>query len=490
MRFAAKFGFYLGGLLVSVWCVEQLLSFQQQVPQQQVPQQQVLATQQGRKSVRLQVTLSPKPLQALKGQLGWKVQIPGNRPLATPAYDSGKLFIGGGFGSHEFYSLDAQTGRLVWALRTSDDGPTAAVVEDDKVIFNTESCVLICADAKTGKVLWERWMGDPLMSQPAICEGKVFMVYPAKTGKHHLACLDLQTGKILWEHPIAGEAISAPVIAKNFVYLTTVDGTLYQFTAEGKKVFANRMNATSAPTVWGRKVFVAQRIVHQKPSKGEKQMPPTEEAISAMQAPNPYPPKGFPPIHQLTKKSAPYLQFERQQQVYEAQKSHDVGVGFGVAPQTAKLPQAKANLGVATVSGVWAYQGSRPIVVAGKSYQSMDEEVRCVNVHTGKLLWRYRHPKRGQNFTGRTLTLPVTVNGKTFVGTSDGQVLCLDAKTGKVLWEVKIGEPISAQLTVAKGWVYGATDKGTVFGFPTGDSKDDGWHMWGGNPQHNGFCRD
>ncbi len=33
----------------------------------------------------------------------WKVTIPGNRPLATPAIANGKVFVGGGFGSHEFY---------------------------------------------------------------------------------------------------------------------------------------------------------------------------------------------------------------------------------------------------------------------------------------------------------------------------------------------------------------------------------------------------
>lgn len=56
-----------------------------------------------RETIRLKVNLSPKPLRAPKGGHGWKVQIPGNRPLATPAYDGGKVFIGGGFGSHEFY---------------------------------------------------------------------------------------------------------------------------------------------------------------------------------------------------------------------------------------------------------------------------------------------------------------------------------------------------------------------------------------------------
>src|SRR5579864_9166779 len=73
---------------------------------------------------------------------GWKVEIPGNRALATPAVVAGKVFVGGGFGSHEFYAFDAVTGKKLWQYQTADDGPTAAVVHDGSVAFNTESCEL------------------------------------------------------------------------------------------------------------------------------------------------------------------------------------------------------------------------------------------------------------------------------------------------------------------------------------------------------------
>src|SRR5215208_7974961 len=78
------------------------------------------------------------------------------------------LFVGGGYGSHEFYAFDAKTGRMVWKTNTGDDGPSAAVVEDGLVAFNTESCTVIVVEAKTGKLVWQEWLGDPLMSQPAI----------------------------------------------------------------------------------------------------------------------------------------------------------------------------------------------------------------------------------------------------------------------------------------------------------------------------------
>ncbi|MBV8878809.1 MAG: PQQ-like beta-propeller repeat protein, partial [Planctomycetaceae bacterium] len=162
-----------------------------------------------------------------EGRKGWKIAIPGGRPLTGPAVHDGKLFLGGGFGSTEFYCVEAATGKILWEYKTGDDGPTAAVVEDGYVVFNTESCTIYTLETATGKPVWSKWLGDPLLSQPAVAAGRVYMAYPGKDGSHHLACLALKDGKELWDDPIAGDIIAAPVIHDGSVYLTTLDGTLY-----------------------------------------------------------------------------------------------------------------------------------------------------------------------------------------------------------------------------------------------------------------------
>src|SRR5215213_8420009 len=123
--------------------------------------------------------LQPASFKTDDGREGWVVRIPGGRPLATPAYSKERLFVGGGYGSHEFYAFDAKTGRMVWKTNTGDDGPTAAVVEDGLVAFNTESCTLVVVDEQTGKMVWQEWLGDPLMSQPAVSKGRLYMAYPS-----------------------------------------------------------------------------------------------------------------------------------------------------------------------------------------------------------------------------------------------------------------------------------------------------------------------
>src|SRR5260370_3148528 len=123
--------------------------------------------------------LQPAAFKTSDGKSGWVVRIPGGRPIAAPAYADGMLFVGGGYGSHEFYAFDAETGALRWKVNTSDDGPTAAVVEGGYVAFNTGSCTIILVDERTGKTIWQEYLGDPLMSQPAIYKGRLFIAYPA-----------------------------------------------------------------------------------------------------------------------------------------------------------------------------------------------------------------------------------------------------------------------------------------------------------------------
>src|ERR1700682_433702 len=117
------------------------------------------------------------------GKTGWLLRLPGGRPIATPAYADGMLFVGGGYGSHEFYAVDSETGKIIWKIDTGDDGPTAAVVADGMVDFNTESCTLVAVDERRGHGIWQEWPGGSLESQPAIDRGVLFMALPAATGR-------------------------------------------------------------------------------------------------------------------------------------------------------------------------------------------------------------------------------------------------------------------------------------------------------------------
>ncbi len=86
---------------------------------------------------------------------------------------------------------------------------------------------------------------------------------------------------------------------------------------------------------------------------------------------------------------------------------------------------------------------------------------------------------------GRLLTPPAMAGEKIFVGTYTGSVLGLSRKDGKKFCEVPIGEPITFQPALAKGWIYASTEGGTIVGVNLKDPSIDGWPMWGGGPGHN-----
>ncbi len=309
---------------------------------------------------------------------GWKVQLPENLPLASPAIADGALFIGGGFGSYSFYALDAYSGNLKWAVRTGDDGPTAAVVQKGRVLFNTESCILYCLDANNGHELWNWWLGDPLMSQPGAYEDKVYIAYPSNTG-HRLACLALGDGAVEWTQSIVGELISAPVINDGAVYATCLEGTVYKFDyGKGNLAWVKQNKGTSAPFVYNDQVYFSMRT-----EKTEAGQTVIHEGLGGMGGGS-----GEMTTVPMAETKADYLDVSKQAKgaAVDKQAALDSAVGFSTAPASAKMEQASGNLGVSSVSGVWSYQGSRPVIKDGISYNAQGDKARAVDVGTAGYL--------------------------------------------------------------------------------------------------------
>ena len=87
-------------------------------------------------------------------RLGWVARIPEATQLPSVAYGAGRVYVSGGFESVSMYALDATSGKVAWASQQlEDNGPTAPLFDDGRVVFNTESCTLFVMDAKTGKKL-------------------------------------------------------------------------------------------------------------------------------------------------------------------------------------------------------------------------------------------------------------------------------------------------------------------------------------------------
>lgn len=423
--------------------------------------------------------IEPQDLDLKSGRKGWKVQIPGGRPLATIAYEDGLVFVGGGYGSYEFYAFHAKTGELAWMFKTGDDGPTAAVVKNGYVVFNTESCIIYVLKSKTGEKVWEKWLGDPLMSQPAVDDKYVYMAYPGNDGQHHLACMTLTEGTEVWDVTIAGDLISAPILDKKSVYITCFDGTVYRYnSADGDLVWSQKKNATCAPMIYNDKIFVTLREQEKSTDDSVKQF----EGLATMDNRD-----GKQLQDKIwARREAPYLVYGRASANSSVQAELDASVGFSTAPGAAKIHQAQENVGQGSVVGCWAYQGSRPVVAGDFSYNAMGNEVQALDVKTGEVKWSNNYDEFSiEGIGGRVFAPPSFANGKLFLGSGSGELFCLREKNGKLLWKEKVAGSISFQPAVAHGMVFISCDNGMLYGISTGDEDDDGWYMWGGNAAHN-----
>ncbi len=481
------------------------------------------------------------------GREGWVIKIPGDHPIATPAIANGVLYVGGGYGSHEFYAFNAETGKVEWQIKTGDDGPSAAVVEEGSCAFNTESCTIYVTDAKTGRIVWEEWLGDPLMSQPAIAQGKVYIAYPggsprgavygekgngdqkveknvaaqekggkgvgpAKGNGHRLLCADLKTGKHLWEQDISGDVLSAPVIDGDRVFLTCFDGTSFCMNGEnGEIVWQKKNSGTSAPLLAD-----GQLITTERENSGKD----IREGVRRLDAK-----KGDANDKiLLAGGKAEYFRAGRDGPVALSpaqQKAADAGVGFGGVSESAfasagqaggqtvaggvaggvnevaaaaqpaaggvagGLDQAAAHLNIGSVAGGWAYQGSRAAYSDGRIMNAQANALNCITSASGAMAWRAEAKGKGIGEDAQLFSPPALGKTNMYLCTARGHLMSVTQKEGAVGFVYDMKAPMAFQPAMANGNIYVGTVDGRLICLKTGDKDADGWTAWGGNAQHN-----
>jgi Ca-activated chloride channel family protein len=439
--------------------------------------------------------LRPVSFTTPDGKQGWAVHLPGNRPIATPAFADGLIFVGGGYGSHEFYALDAATGRVVWQMKTQDDGPTAAVVQDGYVAFNTESCTVIVAEARTGKIVWQEWLGDPLMSQPAISQGgqgRLYIAYPSNERKpqrtlnqrqaanrepgHYLLCADLKTGRHLWEQKITGDVISAPVVEGGQLFFTCFDGTSFCLDAvTGAVVWQKQDGGTSAPLiVGGQIVTTAKETKDGKAYEGLKRLDARQGRARDREL--------------LAKEKADYLSEDKGGGVAISATQAitlDSSVGFSSAPSAAKLGDANKHIGVSSVAGAWAYQGSRAAYGNGQVMNAQGRYLNSIRAGDGAFAWR-AELRGGEVSEGMQVFSPPALGASNlYLCGALGHLAAVQQQDGAVVFLYAFKKAMAFQPALARGNVYAGTTDGWVICLKTGNADADGWYAWGGNAQHN-----
>jgi eukaryotic-like serine/threonine-protein kinase len=437
---------------------------------------------------------APKPT---KTATGFQVAFASAAQITTPTVYDHKVIVSGGFRSNQLYAYETQTGKPVWGLDLHDDGPSSPACEREVCVVNTESCTIFAIAADSGKLLWSYWLGDPLTSAPTIAGNRVFAAYPAGStaddkprppgATHALAAFELSTGKILWQLWLDGDVMSAPVAVGEFVYVSTFGGTVIKIEQDtGTVRYAMKAKVTSAPVVQ----FSDDGLESMYYTSGEywkDELGAYRKQESVIRADHNEPQTKY----KAATKNADYIDAKVQSQSSQAKtaKEDDAANGFsGGAPMAAAADFAAESVGVASVSSMQSFQGSRVLRFADKNVNTMGDEVIATDADSGKTLWSYKLAGDVTKDGGFLGTAPLAAGNTVLFGTLAGSVIQLDPKSGKRKAEFKVGGPVRSQPVVDAGWIYVGTADGKLVAIDTKDKTVTGWPTWGGNAQRSGIA--
>jgi outer membrane protein assembly factor BamB len=125
-----------------------------------------------------------------------------------------------------------------------------------KLYFVNNNGYAFALDADSGKVLWERRIGELNASSPTYYRHRLYIV---NLVPGHIVKLDARTGRTIWKKSLPGRAESSPVIVDRTVYFGCEDGNLYALsTISGAVRWTTQLGGPvkAAPAYYGGRLYV------------------------------------------------------------------------------------------------------------------------------------------------------------------------------------------------------------------------------------------
>ncbi len=173
------------------------------------------------------------------GQMLWWSE-PGEAPedttYSTPVVTTvdGRRVLVGGVADGSVCAMDSRTGQPIWRFLLSKRGMNSSVVARDGRVYATHSEEnydstqmgrVVCIDARgSGDVTktQEIWRQDGIpagYASPLLHDGRLYVM----TNSGVLHCLDAETGKEHWRHTVGRVGKGSPVWADGKIYVNVVD---------------------------------------------------------------------------------------------------------------------------------------------------------------------------------------------------------------------------------------------------------------------------
>ncbi|PWT89742.1 MAG: hypothetical protein C5B54_08420 [Acidobacteria bacterium] len=184
----------------------------------------------------------------------WKARI--GEIWASPVMAGESLFVGSADGN--FYSVDAQTGNVIWKLNLAARVESTACINGVLAYVGTDLGNLHAVNIKNGSVKWKKSLGEYVRSSPICDENHVYVgsINPTrKTGM--LWALSKDSGSVIWKKQI-GPVFSSPAIEEGEIFIGSDDGNFYCISADGSEKWHINLNGKirSTPVVVKDSVYI------------------------------------------------------------------------------------------------------------------------------------------------------------------------------------------------------------------------------------------
>ncbi|MEK6277481.1 MAG: PQQ-binding-like beta-propeller repeat protein [Actinomycetota bacterium] len=173
----------------------------------------------------------------------WKY---GGRPLLEfpPIFVNGRLY-GLDNNGHAF-SLDADTGKVLWKRRVAQLNASAPVYAHQRIfVTNLVPGQVLALNARSGKTEWKKELGTRTESSPLVVKRRV--IFGDESGVLH--AVDRRNGHSLWTAQLNGAIKAAPAYQHGILYVGDYGGTMNAVNVRSGKI---KWQASSQGLSFGR----------------------------------------------------------------------------------------------------------------------------------------------------------------------------------------------------------------------------------------------
>jgi outer membrane protein assembly factor BamB len=360
---------------------------------------------------------------------GFNVDFSSAGPASTPTIVGDKMYTQEGIYSSNYYCLHAKTGQYEWGLELGESGISPAVYHNGVLLINTASCTLYAIDAKTGELLWSKWLADYVYSTPTADDDNVYVVY-SHGGYPVLVSFGLRSGTFNWMQRVDDEAIACPVIDGSEVHVASQSGTYYVFDKESGEALLKEESykVVSSPTITEDKIYITATV------KGNEKLVALDRKTLKIE-------KEYP----VTLNS---LKISGDRDVDETDQMN--------------------------------FNGSHPIVYKNEYVIVMDaSKIRVYDIESEKLLWNHAIEVNSDQ-------LPIITNGRVIITSSEGDVMSYDLKKGTSKVLKKVDDEVEGQPITKDGFIYIAAGGLITVIKSIGNFE---WEQWNKDASHNTVWR-